>query len=68
MLEQFDCVSAKTTGASAKGTFVETENGVKGWISHRVLPKGLEVICTVHRVKEDGFPILLLDSVVYPAA
>lgn len=68
MVEKFDCVNATTTWASEKGTFVEFENGNSGWISRVFLPEGLNVICTVLHVKEDGFPILVLDSVKYQAA
>lgn len=68
MIEKYDCVTAITTGATGKGTFVEFENGEVGWISRAILPDGLNVICTVLHIKEDGFPILALDSVQYAAA
>lgn len=68
MIEKFDCVNATTTWVSEKGTFVEFENGNSGWISRAFLPEGLNVICTVLHVKEDGFLISALDSVKYQAA
>ena len=68
MIEKYDCITATTTGATSKGTFVEFDNGATGWISRAFLPDGLNVICTVLYVKEDGFPILALDSVQYAAA
>lgn len=67
MLERYDCITAVTTTASSKGTFVELASGITGWIGKVFLPEGLKVICTVLRVKEDGFPILALDSVQYAA-
>lgn len=67
MLEKYDCINAITTGASGKGTFVKLKDGCSGWISKAVLPQGLNVICTVLFIKEDGFPILTLDSVRYAA-
>jgi hypothetical protein len=68
VIERFDSVWATTTGASSKGTFVALENGEAGWISRAILPEGVKVICTVLFFKEDGFPILSLDSVRYQAA
>ena len=65
MIERYDSVIAKTTKATGKGTFVEFASGETGWISKAYLPDGLDVVCTVLYVKEDGFPILLLDSVRY---
>lgn len=68
MIEKYDCVTATTTGASSKGTFVELKDGKVGWISRTFLPNGINVICTVVHVKDDGFPILMLDSVQYTVA
>lgn len=68
MINKYDCVTATTTGATTKGTLVEFENGEVGWISRAFLPNGLNVVCTVLCVKENGFPILALDSVRYAAA
>lgn len=68
MIEKYDSVTATTTRATGKGTFVQFENGEAGWISRFFLPDGLNVICTVLHIKEDGFPILTLDSVQYTAA
>lgn len=65
MFEKYDSVVGTTTGSSGKGTFVELTGGYTGWINRVCLQKGLTVICTVCWLKEDGFPILNLDSVQY---
>lgn len=68
MYEKYDTVIGITAGASSKGTFVELIGGKNGWISRVYLPRGVSVLCTVYEVKEDGFPILNLDSVRYKEA
>ena len=68
MFEKYDNVIGTTTCASSKGTFVELVGGQIGWISRVHLPSGVSVICTVYGIKEDGFPILNLDSVRYQEA
>ena len=68
MFEKYDSVIGITTGASARGTFVELAEGRTGWISRICLQQGLKVVCTVSSIKEDGFPILNLDSVRYAEA
>lgn len=65
MFEKFDTVIGVTSDATSKGTFVDLVNGYVGWINKKYVPKGMTVICTVSRVKEDGFPILSLDSIRY---
>ena len=68
MLEKYDNVSGRTTCTSQSGTFVELTNGQNGWIGKVRLPIGVDVICTVYAVKDDGFAILNLDSVRYAEA
>lgn len=68
MVEKYDSVIGTTTSASSKGTFVELASGRSGWINRVHLPSGVTVLCTVYDVKEDGFPILNLDSVRYAEA
>ncbi len=68
MFEKYDSIIGTTTCASSKGTFVELTDGRSGWINQVHLPSGVSVICTVYAVKEDGFPILTLDSVRYEEA
>ena len=65
MYEKFDSVIGVTTCRSGNGTFVELDGGQTAWINRVCLPEGLNVICTVHGIKENGFPILNLDSVNY---
>ena len=66
MLEIFDTVTGSTTGVTEGGTNVCLSNGTKGWIKGKFLRTGINVICSVLHIKEDGFPILLLDSAIYP--
>ena len=68
MIEKFDCIAGTTTGNSSKGTFVNLPEGKTGWISKAHLPYGVQVMCTVSGVKEDGFVFLALDSVLYQEA
>lgn len=68
MFEKYDSVIGTTIGTSSKGTFVEISGGQTGWINRVRLPMGVSVVCTVYGVKDDGFPILNLDSVGYEAA
>ena len=65
MIEKFDCITGTTTGNSSKGTFVNLPEGKTGWIGKTRLPYGVQVMCTVSRVNEDGFVFLTLDSVLY---
>ena len=66
MIERFDCITGTTAGNSSKGTFVNLPEGKTGWIGKAYLPCGIQVMCTVSGVKEDGFIFLTLDSVEYP--
>ena len=68
MIEKFDCITGKTVGNSSKGTFVNLQEGQIGWICNAYLPCGVQVMCTVSDVKEDGFVFLTLDSVLYQEA
>ena len=68
MIEKFDCIIGITSGASRKGTFVNLPEGKTGWIGNVYLPNGVQVICTVSGVKEDGFVFLTLDSANYREA
>lgn len=65
MIEKFDCITGTTAGNSSKGTFVNLPEGKTGWIGETHLPYGVQVMCTVSGVKEDGFVFLSLDSVLY---
>ena len=68
MIEKFDCITGTTAGNSSKGTFVNLPGGKTGWIGKAYLPYGVQVMCTVSGVKEDGFVFLTLDSVLYREA
>ena len=68
MFEKYDSVIGVTAESSSKGTFVDLVDGYVGWISKKYIPKGMTVMCTVCKVKEDGFPILSLDSIRYAEA
>jgi len=68
MYEIFDTVEGVTVATSSNGTFVNLANGVVGWIKSLYIPAGREVVCTVQSVRENGFLILMLDSVRYSSA
>ena len=68
MIEKFDCITGTTAGTSSNGTFVNLPKGKFGWIGKTHLPNGIQVMCTVSGVKEDGFLYLTLDSVLYQEA
>lgn len=68
MLEKYDSVSGVISGSSNNGTFVYLDNGAVGWIKKKQLPTNTRVVCSVLSVKDDGFAILGLDSVVYDVA
>ena len=68
MIERFDCITGTTAENSNKGTFVNLPEGKIGWIGDVHLPYGVQVMCTVSGVKEDGFVFLTLDSVLYQEA
>ena len=68
MMEKFDCITGTTAGNSSKGTFVNLPDGKIGWIAKTYLPCGINVMCTVSGVNEDGFIFLTLDSVLYQEA
>ena len=68
MIEKFDCILGTTAEKSSKGTFVNLSEGKNGWIEKAYLPYGVQVMCTVSGVKEDGFLFLTLDSVLYREA
>lgn len=68
MYEIFDTVEGKTTATSSNGTFVSLDDGTYGWIKKLYIPTGRDVVCTVQGIRENGFLILVLDSVRYPSA
>ena len=68
MIEKFDCITGTTAGISGNGTFVNLSGGKTGWIGKTYLPYGVQVVCTVSGVKDDGFVFLTLDSVLYQEA
>ena len=68
MYEKFDSVKGEVTYNSSKGVYIKINDNYSGFIPRLFLKTGTQVFATVKAVKEDGFPILSLDSVVYDAA
>lgn len=65
--EKFDCLQGITIGTTSNGTYVKLIDGNIGWISKKHIKTGINVIVTILYVKkENNFPILTLDSVLYP--
>ncbi len=68
MLSKFDEITGICTYRTSKGTYVQLNNGMTGFILNAFLRKGLAVLCSVMYIKEDeNFLFLRLDSVDYDA-
>lgn len=66
MYNIYDTVIGITTGVTNEGTNVCLKDGTSAWIKGKFLRTGITVLCSVLHIKNDGFPILLLDSAIYP--
>ena len=68
--EEFDCevrdsVKGVVAGCSAKGVYLDLENGEGAFASFGALPRGTEVFCTILRKPTHRFLTLVsIDSVM----
>ena len=67
MFERFDSVKGEVTYNTSKGVYIKIGD-YSGFIPRLFLKTGTQVYATVKFIKDDGFPILSLDSVIYDAA
>lgn len=65
MFERFDVVRGIVTCNTKNGCHIRIGDSSSGFLPRLFLRTGTEVFATVKFIKDDGFPILTLDSVVY---
>ena len=66
LIQKMDVLRASVSAnLKDKGCFVQTKDGITAFMPEYNLRYGTEVLCSVFKVRNNKYPLVMLDSIIY---